>query len=297
MRWAINQITLHGGSRTAPADLPAELAALREAGWRAIELWLSHWDAYVGRHGLTAARRLLDESGLVAAGGCGLRDGPGEPVSLYFSEGEALRQSHAALERRLEQCQALGATHLVTSPGFTLPEAPVVAHMEHAAESLGRASAAAARYGVRLGIEFLALAKLVNTLEGAWRLCRRVDHPNLGIVLDTYHLYAGRSKTEDLALLQADRSRLFYVHVSDVDARKPRDLWVVPDRTLPPPEGEGGIPNRTLLERAAGLGYDGWVSLELFSADFEARWEHDRVSAARAAYARCVSLWPDDASV
>ena len=51
------------------------------------------------------------------------------------------------------------------------------------------------------------------------------------------------------------------------------------------------------VERAARLDYDGWVSLELFSADFETRWEQDRVSAARAAYARCVTLWPDDARV
>ncbi len=297
MRWAINQITLHGGSRAAPADLPVELAALRAGGWRAVELWLAHWDPFFERHGLQAARRVLDDSGLVAAGGCGLRDGAAGNVSLYFSEGAALEEAHEALERRLEQCQALGATHLVTSPGFALPEEPTPVDLERAAESLRLGSETAARYGVRLGIEFLALAKLVSTLESAWRLLRLVDDENAGIVLDTYHLYAGRSKTEDLSLLEEDPSRLFYVHISDVDAARPRDLWIVSDRTLPLPEGEGGVPNRVLLERATRLGYAGWVSLELFSAAFEQQWERDRAGAARDAYDRCAGLWPDEAPV
>jgi hypothetical protein len=66
MRWAINQISLAGGSRRAPDDLPRDLAAIRAGGWRAVELWLAHWDGYAKQHGLPAARRLLDESGLTS---------------------------------------------------------------------------------------------------------------------------------------------------------------------------------------------------------------------------------------
>ena len=63
MRWAISQVSLHGGSRAAPPpeEMPAKLAALLEGGWRAIEVWLAHWDPFIERHGLKAARRLLGE--------------------------------------------------------------------------------------------------------------------------------------------------------------------------------------------------------------------------------------------
>ena len=44
MRWAINQITLNGGSRRPPVDLARDLAALRAAGWTVLEAWLPHWD-------------------------------------------------------------------------------------------------------------------------------------------------------------------------------------------------------------------------------------------------------------
>lgn len=289
MRWAMNQITLRGGSRSAPSDLPGDLAAIRAGGWRAVELWLAHWDPYIEAHGMPAARRLLDGSGLVAAGGCGLGGGG----SLFFSHGEELCRSHEALARRLEQCQALGARHLVVAPGFTLPERPTPADLDRAVESLQRAGEGAAPFGVRLGIEFLASARLVTTLPTALQLAERVAHAGVGVVVDTYHLYAGLSKTEDLDLLRADPSRLFFVHVSDVDRAKPRDLWAVPDRTLPGSQGAGGIPNAALLERVRRLGFDADVSLELFSAAFEGQWVADPAGAARLAYERCTALEPD----
>lgn len=298
MRWSMNQITLHGGSRRAPDDFGADLRALRAGGWRAIELWLPHWDGFTereggnglgGRGGLEVARRLLQDSGLTVTGGCGL----GGSGSLFFSRGAALEALHGALERRLEQCQALGARHLVIAPGFDLPERPErpgTEELEHAATSLRRAAGRAAAYGVRLGIEFLAGARLVSTLPTALALTERVRHPLAGVVVDTYHLYAGRSKSEDIDLLRDDPSRLFFMHVSDVAREVPRDLWTVPDRTLP---GAGGVPNSALLERARALGFDGDVSLELFSAAFEAHWEADPEGAARLAYERCTALTPD----
>ncbi|MBI3974621.1 MAG: sugar phosphate isomerase/epimerase [Chloroflexi bacterium] len=285
MKWAINQITLAGGSRRPPDDLPRDLAAIRAGGWRAIEVWLPHWDNTFERLG-PAARRLLDDAGLVAAGGCGFGDGG----SLFFSRGEARRRAHDSLARRLEQCQALGASHLVVAPGFELPVRPSPGNLETAAESLRTAAETAARHGVRLGVEFLAGARLVSTLPTAAALAERAAHPNVGIVVDTYHLFAGLSKTEDLELVQGKPARLFFVHVSDVDGTKPRDLWRVADRVVP---GAGGIPNAMLVERVRAVGYDGDISLELFDAGFEARWQEDASAAARLAYERCIAVVAD----
>ncbi|HEX2324723.1 MAG TPA: TIM barrel protein, partial [Chloroflexota bacterium] len=137
MRWAINQITLAGGSRRAPERLADDLRAVRAGGWAAIELWLAHWDGYIDGHGLGAARRLLDDAGLAVAGGCG---GSG----FFFVRGAGRGEAFAQLERRLEQCRALGAPHLVVAPGFTEPAEPSLAAFELAAENLNAAGALAA---------------------------------------------------------------------------------------------------------------------------------------------------------
>ena len=290
MRWALNQISIAGGSRRPPADLPRDLRALRAGGWRAIEVWLPHWDGYVEAHGLRAARQLLDDAGLVAAGACGA-------MPFFFAEGERRRRALDDLKPRLAQCQTLGAPHLVVAPGFEEPETPSVEMLDRAVENVRAAGELAVPYGVRLGIECLAAARLVRSFPAALDLARRAGLPNAGVILDTYHLYAGVSKSEDLDALRADPWRLFFVHVSDVAGTKPRELWAVPDRTLPGAPDGGGIPNAQLLETVRALGYDGDLSLEIFDAECEARWMADPVAAARDAYARCTALAPDQAAL
>src|SRR5687768_6131954 len=170
------------------------------------------------------------------------------------------RQCREELTWRLEQCQALGAPHFVVATtarlpdGGPLPEAPSREAFEEAVENGSAAGESAACFGVRLGIEFLAGARFVTTLPAA--LVERIDLPNVGVVADTYHLYAGLSKTEDLGLLRSRPNRLFFVHVSDVAAGNPsggqvmlRELWTVPDHVLPDPQRAGGGPNRALLDR------------------------------------------------
>jgi 2-keto-myo-inositol isomerase len=290
MRWAINQITLNGGSRRAPGDLPADLAAVRAGGWTAIEVWLAHWDGFVARQGMARARRALDASGLVAAGGCGAE------VAFFASRG-ARAASLDRLERRLALCQALGAPHLVVAPGFTEPAEPSPAAFELAVENVRAAGELATRYGVRLGIECLAGARMVRSLSAAVELARRVALAGVGVIVDTYHLYAGISKLEDLELLRGAPAMLTFVHVSDVAGDTLRELWSVADRELPLPPGEGGVPNGRMLTTIRALGYDGDVSLELFSAAFESRWRADPEGAAREAYHACTALtdrlgWP-----
>jgi len=270
VRLCFNQVT---AGRSAPEDLAAQLAAVRRGGWEAIELWLRHWDSYLETHSLAQARRLLDDAGLTAAGGCGQ---PG----LLFARGAQLHDIRDQFARRLEQCQALGAAHLVITPGpGQLPEQPSVAALDEAADNLRFAAERAAAHGVGLGIEFLKGARLVNNLPTALWLADRVDHHSVGVVVDTFHLYAGLSKLEDLALLAHTPERLFFVHVNDVPGGKPRELWTDPDRVLP---GEGSVPVTAILAAIRDTGYTGYASLELFNDAFALRWAESPATAAAA---------------
>lgn len=278
MRACWNQVT---AGRQPPADPARDLAAVRAGGWEAVELWLPHWDARFRPDEDAAARRLLDESGLAVAGACAQE-------GLFFARGEERRRRQDEFRRRLERCAALGVTHLVVVP-VPHPEAerPGEDDLDRAADNLRAAGALALANGVGLDIEFLRGARLVNNLPTALDLARRVDHPGVGVLLDTYHLYAGPSKLEDLDLLEGPAARLRFVHVNDVPAVRPRELWTDADRVLP---GDGDLPLERMLGAIRRSGYAGDVSLELFNAEFAARFDQDPVAAAAEAFRRLSGL-------
>jgi sugar phosphate isomerase/epimerase len=261
--------------RRVPADLARDLAAVRAGGWEAVELWLDHWDAHFPPHADAAARRVLDGSGLAVAGACAQE-------GLFFARGEERRRRASEFSRRLERCAALGVAHLVVVP---VPppedEPPAEEELDRAAEHLRTAGELALATGVGLEIEFLGGVRLVNNLATALDLASRVDHAGVGVLLDTYHLYAGPSKLEDLDLLAAHPGRLRFVHVNDVPAARPRELWTDADRVLP---GDGDLPLARVLGAIRRSGYAGDVSLELFNAEFAARWNEDPFRAAAEAH-------------
>lgn len=274
MKLCLNQITYSGQAPADGAALATDLATVRAGGWTALELWLRHWDGLCERLGLAGARRVLDDSGLVASGGCA-------QGGLFFTAGDERSRSWDGYQRRLEQCQALGASHLVIIPG-PFPDIVGEDDLPRAADRLRAAGDVARAHGVTLGIEFLKGVRLVNNLPTAVDVARRTAHPHVGVLVDTFHLYAGLSKVEDLDLLAGPEApNLTFVHINDVPSSKPRELWTDPDRVLP---GEGSFPLAAINEGVRRSGYDGYLSLELFNEAFRARWQEHPEESSRQAY-------------
>src|SRR5262249_25767635 len=106
---------------------------------------------------------------------------------------------------------------------------------------------------------FRGSASFCSSLDTAVALVAHCGEPNVGVALDVFHYYTGPSKFEDLGLLTPDN--LAFVQVCDV-AGVPRELAADADRILP---GEGDFALGPILGQLKGVGYDGWVSLELFN--------------------------------
>ena len=98
-----------------------------------------------------------------------------------------------------------------------------------------------------------------SSLDTAVALVRACGEPNVGVCLDVFHYYTGPSKPEDLELL--DSANLAHVQVCDV-AGVARELAADGDRIFP---GEGDFRLGPIVEQLRRIGYDGWVSLELFN--------------------------------
>ena len=107
----------------------------------------------------------------------------------------------------------------------------------------------AREYGVTLGIEAINRFEtdLVNTAEQAVRLANDVDEPNIGVLLDAFHM---NMEEKDIAgALKLSQARLVHFHCAENDRGTP---------------GTGHTPWATFFEGLKATGYDGWLTLEMF---------------------------------
>ena len=128
----------------------------------------------------------------------------------------------------------------------------------------------AAAHGKRVGYEGLAWGKHIADHRDAWALVRDVDHPNIGLVLDSFHSLARRVPSASIGDIRADK--LFIVQVADAPYIEMDYLnWSRHFRCMP---GQGDF---ALTEWAAAIrriGYGGWWSLEIFNDRFRAGSAH-----------------------
>jgi sugar phosphate isomerase/epimerase len=147
-------------------------------------------------------------------------------------------------------------------------------------EGLRHAADVAAAAGVTIGFEPLrkASGSLVSSLPDALAIVDEVGRENVGVVVDTWHLWGTDGFLEHL---RTDADRIAGVQVCDI--RPETRSWC--DRVLP---GDGIIEWPAILEALDAGGYRGWYDLEIFSDDgsFAARfpdslwaWPAERLAA------------------
>jgi 4-hydroxyphenylpyruvate dioxygenase len=132
----------------------------------------------------------------------------------------------------------------------------------------------AARYGVRLALEFNSQAAQFNTLESVREVVGLAGHPACGLLLDTYHLE--RSGRHGRAFAEVAPEEIAYVQFSDVPRAGLQPGFTV-DR-LPP--GEGAIDFGAVFALLDEKAYAGPLSYE---GPNPAAWERDPHDVAREA--------------
>ena len=209
----------------------------------------------------------------------GLRGGAWPlPVDWRGDRAEFLRD----LERLPRYADAAAALGLSRTGTWVMPETPA-AFAGLADRQARRAATAAlhverlaaiagvlARSGVRLGLEAIG----VETSRGnggdpfVYRLADlddalgpvRDEAPNLGVVLDGFHLYAA-GESIDEALAWGVES-VVWVHAADLPSGADANRSAVIDCERGLPGEHPAVGTRALLERLAVAGYDGPVTAE-----------------------------------
>ncbi|MBC2863646.1 sugar phosphate isomerase/epimerase family protein [Streptomyces mexicanus] len=253
-RFSINQMTVK------QLSLPELVDACRELGVGGVGLWREP----VQRYGVEAAAKLVRDAGLTVTTLC--RGGfltAIDPVE----RAEALGDNHAAID----EAATLGTDTLVLVCGG-LPHGSNDLHgaRERIADALAVLGPYAAERGVRLAIEplhpmFAADRCVVSTLTQALDLAERFPAEQVGVTVDTYHLWWDDRAPEQIARAGAG-GRIATFQLAD---------WITP---LPAGVlngrgqiGDGAVDMRQWTAYVDAAGYTGPIEVEVFNEELWAR--------------------------
>ncbi|MFI8945174.1 sugar phosphate isomerase/epimerase family protein [Streptomyces sp. NPDC053750] len=254
-RFSINQMTVK------QLSLPELVDACQELGVSGVGLWREP----VQKYGVEAAAKLVRDAGLTVTTLC--RGGfltAIDPVE----RAEAMGDNHAAID----EAATLGTDTLVlVSGGLPFDSKDLHGARERIADALAVLGPYAAERGVRLAIEplhpmFASDRCVVSTLTQALDLAERFPADQVGVTVDTYHIWWDDRAPEQIARAGAG-GRIHTFQLAD---------WITP---LPEGVlngrgqiGDGAIDMREWKGYVEDAGYTGAIEVELFN---EALWARD----------------------
>lgn len=233
-------------------NLEDKIEAIAEAGFSGIEIFEQDFIADE-RTPRDVGRRIRD-AGLELLLFQPFRDFEGLPAALRA-------RAFDRAERKFDLMQELGCDLMLICSSVH-PEA--LGGIDRAADDFAQLGERAARRGLRVGYEALAWGRHVNDHRDAWEIVRRADHPNVGLILDSFHTLSRRIDPETIRRIPGDR--IFFVQLADAPAIE-MDLlyWSRHFRNMP---GEGDLDISAFMRAVVSTGYKGPVSLEIFNDQF-----------------------------
>ena len=230
-----------------------------KAGFRHIELRKEKLLNYLQRGGtLTALKTLLEDNDIKPMCINALAD-------ISFHKGQARITVQELCHFLCYAGQFVGCPDLEVIAAFG---APTDEREEVTAETAGvltELAKIAADYHMRLALEYMGVPKnSVRTYAHAMEIVERTGADNVGLLVDTWHHFAGGSKPEELLGPGADR--IFTVHIGDAPGKAP--LTLRRNECIWP--GDGAAPIPEMLRNLKKVGYEGIVSVEIFDPGVQA---------------------------
>jgi len=175
-------------------------------------------------------------------------------LGLTLLNADSARSSLAKrrLTEMIDLAEALAAP-IVTIGGF---RGRLSANLENGkaylVDILREACVYAEKKSVRLAVEPLNRYEneLVNNAAQGLEFIREVDHPSLGLLLDTFHVNIEESSWTEPFRMLMEAGKLWHVHLGD-------------NNRLPP--GKGMIDFRAIVQTLQEIGYTDYLSAELLA--------------------------------
>lgn len=232
--------------------LPEKLDAIARAGFEGVELFENDLTAFDGS--AREVGELIRERGLKLVTLQPFRDFEG-------LTGDDRRRAFDRAERKFDLMQELG-TDLLMVCSSVHPRAQ--AGIARAADDFRELGERAAKRGLRVAFEALAWGRHIHDYRDSWEVVRRADHPAVGLVLDTFHIFSRGTELGTLAGIPGDR--IFLVQTADAPRLSMDHLsWSRHYRCFP---GQGELQMRDFMAALSETRYDGPLSHEIFNDVF-----------------------------
>ena len=247
MKFGIATVSLSG-------TLEHKLQAAAAAGFDGVEIFENDLIASPLRP--REVRRMMEDLGLTCQLYQPFRDFEGMPG--------ALRQR--ALDRaaaKFDLMGELGADRILVCSNCS-PQS--LGERTRIVDDLSELATMAGRRGIVVGYEALAWGRHVFDHRDAWAIVEAVDHPSLGIILDSFHSLSRGIPSDSIRDIPGHR--IAFVQLADAP-RLDMDLlyWSRHFRNFP---GQGGLDVAGYVAEILRTGYRGPLSLEIFNDRFRA---------------------------
>lgn len=249
-----NRLALHTWTLdTTP--LADALRASKAAGWDAVELRRIDFTRCFEK-GMSNAQvlDLVRASGLKVA--C-----VGTEYGLIFAKGEERERLLGVLDETCRNAVALGCDLVMTAPGQNPPGT-----LQEAAANFRAGGEIAKKHGVRFALEFNSAHSVIRNLQAGGEVVALAQHPNCGLLLDSYHME--RSGSGGRGFESYPAKNIFAFQFSDVPDAPPSTANRPTDR-LPP--GKGKVRWREVLTLLKEKGYAGFLSYEAPNPEYWSR--------------------------
>jgi len=234
-------------------DLSEKLQAIKQAGFTGIEIFEQDFIGFDMNPAQT--RKIITDHGLEVMLFQPFRDFEGLP------KGPLRDNAFSRAKYKFETMNRLGCERILICSSVH-PEA--VGGIDRCADDFAALGEIAQTFGVKVGYEALAWGKYIFDHRDAWEIVRRANHPNIGLILDSYHTLVRGIDTESIRSIPGDK--IFFVQLADVPDISMDYLYLSRHFRNMPGEGDLDIPR--FMDAVIATGYTGPVSLEIFNDQF-----------------------------
>lgn len=250
-------------------NLLTALSIAQKSGFSGVEIVASKLDAYLAE-GFTAEDLAAELKAKNLEAIC-----INDICHIESPRPEALEQMLEEAHRYAEVAEIIGCKYIQLVPLVELDGYAWDAILDITANNVKQICDIGAKHGVAFQLEAVAWSPF-RSLKRGLALIEKVGKDNLGMVVDTWHFWAGgETQPEEVAAM--DPSLIYNIHFCDGKRQAPDTVW---DETKLRGYyfNEADIPLEDYANAIKASGYKGWWSVELVSSK---HWEMDAMAVAK----------------